>query len=54
MDFILQKQFKHPEVGEKKKVSRSVDAHYLSAYHFDEDSQYIFIGLTNGSLGYSK
>lgn len=54
MDFILQKQFFHPEVVAKKKVSRSVDSHFLSAYHYDENEQLIFIALTNGSLGYWK
>ena len=54
MDFIFQKQFKHPDVVEKKKVSRSVDSHYLSAYYYDQEDQFIFIGLTNGNLGYWK
>mmetsp|Transcript_3871 Transcript_3871/g.3236 ORF Transcript_3871/g.3236 Transcript_3871/m.3236 type:complete len:121 (+) Transcript_3871:7-369(+) len=54
MDFILQKQFLHPEVMTKKKVSRSVDANFLSAYFYDKKEQLLFIALTNGNLGYWK
>lgn len=54
MDFVLQNQFLHPEVIAKKKVSRSVDSHYLSAYFHDEKEQLLFIALTNGNLGYWK
>lgn len=54
MDFLLQKQFFHPEVITKKKVSRSVDTHYLSAYFYDKTEQLLFIALTNGNLGYWK
>ena len=54
MDFIIQKQFFHPEVVTKKKVSRSQDTNSLSAYYFDADEQLLFIALNNGSLGYWK
>lgn len=54
MDFILQKQFFHPDVATKKKVSRSVDAQFLSAYYYDQKDQFLFFALTNGSIGYWK
>lgn len=54
MDFILQKQFLHKDVAVKKKVSRSVDANFISAYYYDQIEQLLFVALTNGSIGYWK
>lgn len=54
MDFILQKQFLHKDVTPKKKVSKSVDSTFISAYYYDLNEQLLFVALTNGSVGYWK
>ena len=65
MDFILQREFFHPEVQQKmkrKKTSENVKfilftkvtQVFLSCYAYAPKDQYLFIGLTNGKIYFWK